>query len=328
MNNATHTSLLIITSLAAPSFFSLAALANPNESAQPMQAQAETPEKAVEVDVYQMHIDVFQMHINAKALVRDGDYPGATEAYQWLWKNATYKTPFYGIIRLSDIADEINKLISVYKEARPTFTQLRDNIEPNAGQAPSEPKLLRDWLVLNNRILNENDRVNSWILKMDSTLEGQKKLHNLPYVTKTLLVELGYAAALGRAMPSGEKTLNQLVKRNNDRLKEIDDYLQNQNPKKTNIGMLRNAMQFALNLDFGKRLGQAHLIYLAADRDAEAWLVLKGGLKIVNEKILHDTVLDLLYQNNATQSEHIKLLHLGDADLLKKCDSQATNQDD
>lgn len=265
------------------------------------------------------------MYKDTKKLVKNRRYAEATASYTWLWNNMTLHDQSMRGVRSSFMASDLNKLINAYADARPVFTKIRDDIEADALKVNPDQQLLRDWIVLSHRVLNDDDRVEQWAIEMDQTPDGRELLRKNYYNLRSLLIDRNHYAIYGRALPSGDSRLSRFIE-NYESTSKIDlEILQRHDQNKQIDDVIRIATRDGSYRHFAQSIGQSHIAYLAAGRDEEAWYVLKGGLDAVNERVVHNTILELLLKNNATRPEHLELFNLGDAYLLEKCQSQAMN---
>jgi len=189
-----HRTAVAILALCATTAFSVHAASSRMDTAEHIHAQGE--------------IDVRQIYDDAKAMLKAGQYSEAAESYVWLWNNMEEHEPSMRGVRVSFMARDLHTLVQANPSARTAFAQLRDKawlaIEQATAQNETDHAMLRDWIVLCDKVLNDSARVLDWAIHADTTEEGRAILKRRYYLISDLLTESGHAAILGRAMPSGE----------------------------------------------------------------------------------------------------------------------------
>ncbi len=258
-------------------------------------------------------VDVHQFLAKARNQLKEHRYAEATESYVWLWNNIIELEPLLIGIRGSFMINEIKPLIQAYPDARTAFTQIRDEskrtIDQATKQGTTDHQALQDWIVLSHNALGDSQPVLDWAVQADTTEEGQAALERQYFLIDDLLLESGHAAILGRALPSGDSYVADAIESYN-RVNEMNE---------KNLVMLtgdaelderiRQDSRLSSITRFADTIADAHIAYLAADRDEEAWSVLTQATKAVDEPIYREAVFLRLHDAGIAEQRHIDLLN-------------------
>jgi|GEM_PF-5966397 len=298
-HNPIRTTAVAMLALCAATAFSVHAAPSLNTAAQ--RSHADTT------------VDVHQFLAKARNQLKENRYAEATESYVWLWNNIIELEPALAGIRGSFMINEIKPLIEAYPDARTAFTQIRDEAKQTVDQAAqkteTDHQALQDWIVLSHNALGDSQPVLDWAVQADTTEEGQAALERQYFLIDDLLLESGHAAILGRALPSGDSYVADAIESYN-RVNEMN---------KKNLVMLtgdaelderiRQDSRLSSITRFADKVADAHIAYLAADRDDEAWSVLTEATKAVDEPIYREAVFLRLHDAGIAEQRHIDLLN-------------------
>lgn len=91
----------------------------------------------------------------ARELMRNDSYDEATEEFVWLWENMLEHNQGMRGVRVSFMASNMSNLAKRSPKAKAAFERLRDKTEDRleGGDVRKSWDDLRDWLVLNERVL-------------------------------------------------------------------------------------------------------------------------------------------------------------------------------
>lgn len=163
--------------------------------------------------------------------------------------------------------------------------------------------------MLSHNALGDSHPVLDWAIEADATEEGRAALERQYFLIDDLLLESGHAAILGRALPSGESYVADAIESYN-RINEMNE---------KNLVMLtgdvelderiRQDSRLSSITRFADKVADAHIAYLAADRDDEAWSVLTQATKAVDEPIYREAVFLMLHDAGIAEQRHIDLLN-------------------
>jgi hypothetical protein len=143
----------------------------------------------------------------AKELVDAGKLDEATEEYTWLWEHMLeHETSLYGV-RISFMINDMKNLAQRHKPALETFTGLRDALteEMKNGDRSRENQI--DWLVLNIRLLKDDQTVAEWvdhIQDRDDGIDTMREMGSLmqDWATGSLLAHTGRAEEIPSSLRS------------------------------------------------------------------------------------------------------------------------------
>ena len=258
-------------------------------------------------------VDVHQFLTKARNKLKEHRYAEATESYVWLWNNIIELEPALAGIRGSFMINEIKPLIEAYPDARTAFTQIRDEAKQTLDQAAKQDKTdhqaLQDWIVLSLEALGESQPVLDWVIKADTTKEGQAALKRQYFLINDLLLKAGHAAILGRALPSGDSYVADAIESYN-RVNEMNEKnLVSLTGDAELDERIRQDSRLSSITRFADKVADAHIAYLAADRNDEAWSVLTQATKSVDEPIYREAVFLRLHDAGIAEQRHIDLLN-------------------
>ncbi len=106
------------------------------------------------VDI-QLKLELASTHLGS------GNFDEAEELYVWLWKHMLEHNPGYVGVRVSFMMMNVESLIRSNPPSKGAFTEIRDNAWDDYSDTSSRHDLLRDWVVL-NEMLGDEDRTLAW----------------------------------------------------------------------------------------------------------------------------------------------------------------------
>lgn len=142
----------------------------------------------------------------ALALMRKRNYVKSADEYVWLWKNMLlHDQAMYGV-RLSFMAKDMQRLSKQSKEAREKFVALRDETGKRLEGEMVEAEDVADWIVLNNRVLNDADATVRWFERVKDQPKWQPFIRRESRNLSEMFIELNRWADVGRLStdPLGE----------------------------------------------------------------------------------------------------------------------------
>jgi len=142
----------------------------------------------------------------AKSLLNDQSFVKATAHYVWLWRNIERVDPDMRGVRGSFMAREIKELIGVFRPARASFTEIREETGAAADADPAARKLRVDWVTL-NYMLGEDDRTLAWFDGVKTSLDAETIAKCTGPHLAELLKARGRWADLGRLCTNPLKQL-------------------------------------------------------------------------------------------------------------------------
>lgn len=201
-------------------------------------------------------VDVRQRFEVARGLVRNGDDAKATAELVWLWNNMLEHRPSMSGVRVSFMTRYMGELARRSEVARAAFTELRDALDE---RVEADGAALSDWLVLNIRVLGDDEAVRAWVERVWERPTGPDTLRSVEHIVGDWLIEQEEWAKAGVAQPSAarfiahERGVRESF-RQADRVRADRDVMQE-------VGDRRYIDNFAAY----------HAACLAAGRDEDAW---------------------------------------------------------
>ncbi|MGJ8636928.1 MAG: thioredoxin family protein [Phycisphaerales bacterium] len=244
----------------------------------------------------------------AKALTAQSKFPQAIDEYLWLWENAPNRTPGVQASRLVYVASGMKDLAKKSLDAQRVFTKLRDDLTPKINENPHSKEILSDWVVLNLRVLNDKDTLNSWIENLkrnDPRPEVTiKKIH---HIIKDFLVETNNWELFGKGLRSPDMTISMYA-----------NMFETEYPKHftpESIEMIESTTR-AMVIE---ELSNAHAGYLAIDREEDAWKITQAMFKYIDTKESHTAILTKALAADQVKPKHLELTSKADPVLKGKC---------
>lgn len=134
----------------------------------------------------------------ARSLAMDRKYLEAADEYLWLWKNMLEHEPAMYGVRLSFMASDMDGLARKSEEARGKFVALRDETGKRMEGEKVEMEDVADWVVLNNRVLNDADATVKWFERVKDQPKWQPFINRVSFDLTEMFIELGRWADVGR----------------------------------------------------------------------------------------------------------------------------------
>jgi thioredoxin 1 len=142
----------------------------------------------------------------ARSLTDERKYNEAADEFVWLWKNMLqHQKSMYGV-RLSFMAGDMQRLAMKSKEAKGRFIALRDETGKRLENEKVDMDDVVDWVVLNNRVLEDTDATLKWFDRVKDQPKWQPLIQRVGYELTNMFVELHRWADVGRlsADPLGD----------------------------------------------------------------------------------------------------------------------------
>ncbi len=230
------------------------------------------------------HAEILQRQINdrsdmsmrqrldlAKELVDAGKLDEAIEEYTWLWEHMLeHETSLYGV-RISFMINDMKNLAQRHKPALETFTGLRDALteEMKNGDRSRENQI--DWLVLNIRLLKDDQTVAEWVDHIQDRDDGIDTMREMGSLMQDWLLDHKRWAMAGQVLRSAE-TINSRARQFRSMLADEQRY----DGMDKNIAARLKARSDQREIE---KFARIHAAYLAADRQDDAWLIYDAMLE-------------------------------------------------
>lgn len=142
----------------------------------------------------------------AQSLMQGRQYEEAADEYVWLWEHMLQHSPSMYGVRLSFMASDMERLARMSAEARDKFVQLRDKAGARLDAEKVDAQDLVDWVVLNNRVLNDFDSTVEWFDRVKDQPRWQPLIQRVSRDLSKMFIQMNRWADAGRLYtdPLGE----------------------------------------------------------------------------------------------------------------------------
>lgn len=204
-------------------------------------------------------VDVQARLAHARQLARSGDIGEATDAYLWLWNHILEHQPSMIGVRGSFMARDMAGLAQRSERAREAFAALRDAEWERVQTDPRNRAAMGDWLILNTRVLNDRDTMNAWIDRVREQPDGMLVLRDHDHILVDWLIEQRQWELAGTILPPAQRRIDQL---------------------RSTIDVIARGPGGGEDRFAQRQFPQLHAAFLAAGRDADAWLAADALLEL------------------------------------------------
>lgn len=161
-------------------------------------------------------------------------------------------------VRASFMARDMANLAQRSERARDAFVALRDAEWDRVQTDPRNRTAMGDWLVLNTRVLNDRDTMNAWIDRVREQPDGMLVLRDHDHILVDWLIEQREWALAGTILPPAQQRIDQL---------------------QSTIDIIAGRAGGGEDRFAQRHFPQLHAAFLAAGRDADAWLAAEALLE-------------------------------------------------
>lgn len=205
----------------------------------------------------------------ARGLAGAREFDAAAAEFVWLWENMLEHEPAMIGVRGSFMASDMERLARESDAARAAFTALRDGLTVRLEAGETSRANLTDWLVLNIRVLGDDDVVGAWVDRIWERPTGPDTLRAMGHLVVDWLIEQGDWAKAGIAQPPAMQFIARTrgmrqVMLANDRGGEHEAL-----------------MRELTDRQFIDQMAAFHAAALAAGREDDAWQAAEALLKEV-----------------------------------------------
>ncbi len=251
---------------------------------------------------------------HARELFFRGDLEKATSEYVWLWENMTDVEPAMTGVRVSFMASEMHELAGFSPAARKAFERFRDEAGDRLRKGPRTWEDLDDWLVLNERVLNDREKILAWIDRIKDRPTAGTTFSRVSHVVMPILIDEGRWRLFGSLVENPDSEM-----RSHSMMLEINS----DRRAYSGFSDVQIAEFQRMNEEmFREDTAQLHAGLLAADRTDDAWRVAALALETLDDTktrsalirtadeagTLSERHLDLLDKNNPDHAPLIKLV--------------------
>ena len=235
----------------------------------------------------------------ARDLVSAGELDEATREYVWLWNNMLNHDRAMTGVRVSFMISDMKELAEQHPPAKEAFTKLRDDLTQQLKTGKRSRDNLSDWLVLNIRLLDDDQLVEDWVERIKDSETAGNTIRSMGRLLQDWLLEHGYWKLAGESLRSASTVIAreiQMRELTGDRMyQDFDEEMANR---------LRTQQQ----LNEVQNFAQNHAAYLAAGRDDDAWELLDWMIKDYPNAIVAHEVHLAAQSAGVVRDRHEQLL--------------------
>lgn len=193
----------------------------------------------------------------------------AVDEYVWLWDNMlAHRDSMYGV-RLSFMAGDMERLARKHPRAKAEFVKLRDAAEANLRKDP-DWRVLTDWVVLNLRVLDDQEPVLAWFDRVSKQPDSAQTLDRFSRDLIPLLTERGRWADAGGLMKKPVVDATRAL----DIFEMTPPTMPPASMPEADRENLKRRLDASRRTQVGEQLGRVHAALCAAGRDEDAKKVL------------------------------------------------------
>ena len=233
----------------------------------------------------------------ARALSEAERYDEATEEFAWLWENMLAHDRAMSGVRVSFMAGNMEQLAAAHAPARERFEALRNALTVSLGAGTASRADLGDWLVLNIRVLNEDQPVLAWIDRVKDRDDGPAALRRQLHVIDDVLIRHERWALMG------ELTDPQAELRHARSMLTQGEAMARRDPDRFGGDLVEVHRRM-----FRDDVALIHAALLAAERDAEAFTIARESLKTLDDIETRRALLQTAKRAGELTRRHLGLL--------------------
>lgn len=215
--------------------------------------------RAGDKDLEGGRMDMMERLQRAQDLSRSGEFEAATDEFVWLWKHMLeYELTMSGV-RGSFMAGYMADLAARSEHARTAFIALRDGLTERLEGGETSRNTLSDWLVLNTRVLADDEAVRAWVDRIWERPTGPDTLRAMGHIIDNWLIEQGEWTKAGVVQPPIE------------RFKVFQREMLKSRSEMDHGPELAAMLKASTERSYIDRFAVYHAACLAAGRDEDAW---------------------------------------------------------
>lgn len=240
-------------------------------------------------------VDVKERLDIARELAAAGDHAGATEEYAWLWENMLDHDESMTGVRTAYLTHVMRDLAGEKPAAMEAFTALRDGLTERLKAGETSRENLTDWLVLNLRVLDDQDAVDAWLDRIWDRPTGKQTVRALSYLLYGWMAERGHWVRLGEVqLPAFGVVFEKRSVRS--MMRGV-------------VHQLEDAERVVKLLDerYADELAVYHAACLAAGRDNDAWAAADALLQDLDTPEAREALCRRALQAGAVRERHLEL---------------------
>lgn len=246
----------------------------------------------------------------ARELARADKFGEATDEYLWLWDNMVTQDPGMVGVRGSFMASSMSDLAKRSPEAKAEFVKLRDRTEDRLvdGEGEKTWNDLRDWLILNERVLHDREPIRKWIGRVKERPTAKMTFTRTRDIIDDILIDDGQWALYGELIenPFRDIEMHQmLAKMDKPANEQMDE------------GM-RAQLESAERRRFSNNISKTVAALLAAGREDEARQVADRAIEIQDDVMMRAGIVAKSLDAEQARGWHLGLLDGAPDDFAAK----------
>ena len=250
----------------------------------------------------------------ARELTQADDFAAATDEYLWLWNNMVKQEPAMSGVRVSFLARSMADLAVRSPEAKAVFVKLRDETEDRLinGKTDGDTRKkswddLRDWLVLNERVLKDREPVLAWVDRIKDRPTATQTFARTRDIIDDVLIDNGRWALYGRLIDDPYRDIEMHLI-----IQEMD--------AKRDKGLdkaMRKEITSRRQRAFAQTIGKTVAGLLAAGREDEAKRVADRAIEIQDDLPMRTGIVSYSLDAEQARGWHLDLLDGVDDERMK-----------
>ncbi len=236
----------------------------------------------------------------ARSLVERGEHAQAADEYLWLWRNMLEHQPSMYGVRLSFMAGDMQRLARRDPEARKRFIALRDETGRRLENDKVDPDDLVDWVVLNNRVLDDQAATLAWYERVKDERRWRPMVDRVSRDLTEMFISMKRWAEVGRLAKDPLADLDQEI-----------EFLRHAARIRLPEGMgdeQRKIMEETPKRLFREKVARVHAGLLAAGRDDVALKYARRALKADASAAMARELVATALDAEQPRADHIEWL--------------------
>lgn len=235
----------------------------------------------------------------ARELVGADAFAEATDEFLWLWDNMVTHKPSMSGVRVSFMASNMSELAKRSPEAKQAFIKLRDRTEDRMiDQEEKSWDDLRDWLVLNERVLHDREPIRKWIHRIKDRPTAMETFSRTQDIIDGVLIDDGEWAIFGSLIkdPMRDIQMAKMIRElDKDKFKGDED--------------MRAAMKSANDRMLRDGVSKTVAALLAAQREVEAREVADAAIRLLDDDAMRAAIVEMSLKAQQPRAWHLELLN-------------------
>lgn len=230
----------------------------------------------------------------AEKLLNDGTYAEATDEFVWLWQHMLEYRESMGGVRVSFMANDMQRLAERASDAKKRFTQLRDETAKRLEGEKIAREDLLDWVAL-NEVVGEQAATLEWYDRVKDDPRWKALIDSVNYRLVPILIEKQRWAEVGKIYGDAVEDLDRLHDALSHAPKGADDKFRKE--------VLASRDRFVR-----VKAGQYYRGLLAASRTEDAQKVAKRARELDSSPAMIEALVEAALNVGEPRAEHLTWL--------------------